>query len=100
MVKDAELHKEEDARRKAVVEAKNQAESLAHQTKKNLEEHKANLEPSEVEKIQKALSDLEATLKNENANKEEVEAKMKALAESSSKAHRGGDAKGTKPPSI
>ncbi|BDQ29637.1 molecular chaperone DnaK [Helicobacter ailurogastricus] len=85
MVKDAELHKEEDARRKAVVEAKNQAESLAHQTKKNLEEHKANLEPSEVEKIQKALSDLEATLKNENANKEEVEAKMKALAESSQK---------------
>ncbi|BCZ17942.1 Molecular chaperone DnaK [Helicobacter sp. NHP19-003] len=85
MVKDAELHKEEDARRKAVVEAKNQAESLAHQTKKNLEEHKANLEPSEVEKIQKALSDLETTLKNENASKEEVEAKMKALAESSQK---------------
>ncbi|CRF51783.1 Chaperone protein DnaK [Helicobacter heilmannii] len=85
MVKDAELHKEEDARRKAVVEAKNQAESLAHQTKKNLEEHKANLEPSEVEKIQKALSDLESTLKNENANKEEVEAKMKALAESAQK---------------
>ncbi|BCZ19901.1 Molecular chaperone DnaK [Helicobacter sp. NHP19-012] len=85
MVKDAELHKEEDARRKAVVEAKNQAESLAHQTKKNLEEHKANLEPGEVEKIQKALSDLESTLKNENASKEEVEAKMKALAESSQK---------------
>ncbi|CRF48384.1 molecular chaperone DnaK [Helicobacter heilmannii] len=85
MVKDAELHKEEDARRKAVVEAKNQAESLAHQTKKNLEEHKANLESSEVEKIQKALSDLEATLKNEGASKEEIEAKTKALAESAQK---------------
>ncbi|CRF45846.1 molecular chaperone DnaK [Helicobacter heilmannii] len=85
MVKDAELHKEEDARRKAVVEAKNQAESLAHQTKKNLEEHKANLEPSEVEKIQKALSDLESTLKNEGASKEEIEAKTKALAESAQK---------------
>ncbi|BDQ27103.1 molecular chaperone DnaK [Helicobacter heilmannii] len=85
MVKDAELHKEEDARRKAVVEAKNQAESLAHQTKKNLEEHKANLESSEVEKIQKALSNLEATLKNEGASKEEIEAKTKALAESAQK---------------
>ncbi|CRF40927.1 hypothetical protein [Helicobacter ailurogastricus] len=41
---------------------------------KNLEEHKANLEPSEVEKIQKALSDLESTLKNENANKTSKEA--------------------------
>ncbi|CRF50003.1 Chaperone protein DnaK [Helicobacter heilmannii] len=85
MVKDAELHKEEDARRKAVVEAKNQAESLAHQTKKNLEEHKANLESSEVEKIQKALSNLEATLKNEGASKEEIETKTKALAESAQK---------------
>ncbi|GMB93655.1 Molecular chaperone DnaK [Helicobacter bizzozeronii] len=85
MVKDAELHKEEDRRRKEVVEAKNQAESLAHQTKKSLEEHKASLEPSEVEKIQAALNDLEATLKDESATKEMVEAKMKALAESSHK---------------
>ncbi|WP_104686671.1 molecular chaperone DnaK [Helicobacter felis] len=85
MVKDAELHKEEDARRKAVVELKNQAESLAHETKKGLEEHKANLEAGEVEKIQNALSDLEASVKNENATKEEVEGKIKALAEASKK---------------
>ncbi|WP_104727728.1 molecular chaperone DnaK [Helicobacter felis] len=85
MVKDAELHKEEDTRRKAVVELKNQAESLAHETKKGLEEHKANLEAGEVEKIQNALSDLEASVKNENATKEEVEGKIKALAEASKK---------------
>ncbi|WP_163555771.1 molecular chaperone DnaK [Helicobacter suis] len=85
MVKDAELHKEEDSRRKAVVEVKNQAESLAHQTKKSLEEHKAKLEASEVEKIEKALSELEASLKDENASKEVVETRMKALAEASHK---------------
>ncbi|WP_163564748.1 molecular chaperone DnaK [Helicobacter suis] len=85
MVKDAELHKEEDTRRKAVVEVKNQAESLAHQTKKSLEEHKAKLEASEVEKIEKALGELEASLKDENASKEMIEARMKALAEASHK---------------
>ncbi|WP_163533615.1 molecular chaperone DnaK [Helicobacter suis] len=85
MVKDAELHKEEDSRRKAVVEVKNQAESLAHQTKKSLEEHKAKLEASEVEKIEKALGELEASLKDENASKEMIEARMKALAEASHK---------------
>ncbi|WP_163498955.1 molecular chaperone DnaK [Helicobacter suis] len=85
MVKDAELHKEEDSRRKAVVEVKNQAESLAHQTKKSLEEHKAKLEASEVEKIEKALGELEASLKDENASKEVVETRMKALAEASHK---------------
>ncbi|BCD45552.1 molecular chaperone DnaK [Helicobacter suis] len=85
MVKDAELHKEEDTRRKAVVEVKNQAESLAHQTKKSLEEHKAKLEASEVEKIEKALGELEASLKDENASKESIEARMKALAEASHK---------------
>ncbi|MGL2829741.1 molecular chaperone DnaK, partial [Helicobacter pylori] len=40
MVKDAELHKEEDARKKEVIEARNHADSLAHQTQKSLDEHK------------------------------------------------------------
>ena len=38
MVKDAELHKEEDNKRKETVEARNQADSIAHQTEKSLSE--------------------------------------------------------------
>ncbi|RDU61083.1 molecular chaperone DnaK [Helicobacter marmotae] len=85
MVKEAELHKEEDKKKKEVIELRNSADSLAYQTKKSLEEFKDKIEPSEAEQIQSALSALEETLKNENASKEELEAKMKALSEASAK---------------
>ncbi|PAF43762.1 molecular chaperone DnaK [Helicobacter sp. 11S03491-1] len=85
MVKDAELHKEEDAKRKEAIESRNQADSLVYQTEKSLAELKDKLEASEVEKIQKALDDLKETLKNENASKEEIDTKLKALTEASHK---------------
>ncbi|MCH5313230.1 MAG: molecular chaperone DnaK [Helicobacter sp.] len=85
MVKEAELHKEEDAKKKAVIELRNSADSLVYQTKKSLEEFKDKIEASEAEQIQKAITALEESLKNENASKEELEAKMKALSEASAK---------------
>lgn len=85
MVKEAELHKEEDAKKKELIELRNKADNLVYQTKKSLEEMKDKLESSEVEKIQAALSALEESLKNENASKEELEAKIKALTEASHK---------------
>lgn len=85
MVKEAELHKEEDTKKKAIIELRNNADSLVYQTKKSLEEFKDKIESAEVEKIQGAISALEETLKNENASKEELEAKIKNLAEASHK---------------
>ena len=41
MVKDAELHAEEDRKRREAVEARNQLDSLIYQTEKNLSEHGA-----------------------------------------------------------
>ncbi|HEG2827551.1 TPA: Hsp70 family protein, partial [Campylobacter jejuni] len=40
---------------------------------------------ADKENIQKALDDLRETLKNQNASKEEIESKMKALSEVSHK---------------
>lgn len=85
MVKDAELHKEEDLKRKEIIEVRNNADSLIHQTGKSLEEFKDKLEASEHEAIEAAKKDLEEALKNENATKEELEAKIKALTEKSHK---------------
>lgn len=85
MVKDAELHKEEDSKRKEAIESRNQADSLVYQTEKSLSELKDKLDATEVEKIQKALDDLKETLKNENASKEEIDTKLKALTEASHK---------------
>ncbi len=85
MVKDAELHKEEDARKKEVIEARNHADSLAHQTQKSLDEHKANLNENDANEIQNAINALKDCVKNDNATKAELEDKTKALVQAAQK---------------
>ncbi|WP_367697225.1 molecular chaperone DnaK [Helicobacter pylori] len=85
MVKDAELHKEEDARKKEVIEARNHADSLAHQTQKSLDEHKANLNENDANEIQNAINALKDCVKNDNATKAELEDKTKLLAQAAQK---------------
>ncbi|WRF75261.1 molecular chaperone DnaK [Helicobacter pylori] len=85
MVKDAELHKEEDARKKEVIEARNHADSLAHQTQKSLDEHKTNLNENDANEIQNAINALKDYIKNDNATKAELEDKTKALAQAAQK---------------
>ncbi|WP_149141216.1 molecular chaperone DnaK [Gemmobacter caeruleus] len=69
MVRDAEANAEADKKRKDLVEAKNQGESLLHSTKKSLAEHSDKVDPSTVEAIELAMGALEETLKSEDAGK-------------------------------
>ncbi|MGL2580464.1 molecular chaperone DnaK [Helicobacter pylori] len=85
MVKDAELHKEEDAKKKEVIEARNHADSLAHQTQKSLDEHKTNLNENDANEIQNAINALKECVKNDNATKAELEDKTKALVQAAQK---------------
>ncbi|KAA6489359.1 molecular chaperone DnaK [Helicobacter pylori] len=85
MVKDAELHKEEDARKKEVIEARNHADSLVHQTQKSLDEHKTNLNENDANEIQNAINALKDCVKNDNATKAELEDKTKLLAQAAQK---------------
>lgn len=85
MVKDAEMHKEDDKKRKEAVETRNQADALAHQTEKSLGEIGEAISAEDKATIQSALDALKETLKNENATKEEIDEKVKALTEASHK---------------
>ncbi|PKP75720.1 MAG: molecular chaperone DnaK [Alphaproteobacteria bacterium HGW-Alphaproteobacteria-6] len=69
MVRDAEANAEGDKKRRELVEARNQAESLIHSTKKALEEHGDKVDGSTVEAIELAIGALEETLKSEDAGK-------------------------------
>lgn len=85
MVKDAEMHKEEDAKRKATIETRNMADSMVYQTEKTLGDMKDKIDANEAQKIQEAIDSLKETLKNENASKEEIDEKLKVLTEASHK---------------
>ena len=69
MVKDAEANAEADKERKELVEAKNQAESLIHSTRKSIEEHGDKVDQSTIEAIELAIGALEEALTSENASK-------------------------------
>jgi len=85
MVKDAELHKEEDKKRKEAVDARNQADALAHQTEKSLGEMGDAISAEEKAKIEAELKGLKEVLANESATKEQIDAKVKSLSEASHK---------------
>ena len=85
MVKDAELHKEEDKKRKEAVDARNQADALAHQTEKSLGEMGEAISAEEKAKIETELKALKEVLANESATKEQIDAKVKSLSEASHK---------------
>ncbi|WP_194097699.1 molecular chaperone DnaK [Marivivens aquimaris] len=69
MVKDAEANADADKKRRELVEAKNQAESLIHSTEKSIEEHGDKVDPSTVEAIELALAALKDELENDNPDK-------------------------------
>ena len=69
MVKDAEANADADKARRELVEARNQAESLLHSTRKSIEEHGDKVDPSTVEAIELAMGALEETLKSDDAGK-------------------------------
>jgi molecular chaperone DnaK len=83
MVKDAELHAEEDKKRRALAEARNVAESIRHSTEKALAEHGDKLAPTNRTAIETALSELKSALEGDDAGK--IEAKGSSLAAVSGK---------------
>jgi len=85
MVKDAELHKTEDSKRRELVDLKNQADALIAQTEKSLGEIGDKISAEEKVKIESAITELKDTLKDTDSTKEQIEAKVKTLTEASHK---------------
>ena len=71
-VKEAELHAEEDRKKKDRMEALNQAESTIYQTEKTLEEVGDKASQEEKDAVNSAVSDLKAVIANENASGDEI----------------------------
>jgi len=80
MVKEAELHAEDDKKRKALVEARNEADNLIYSTEKSLEEHGDKLSEELKEKIKAAIEDGKSVLEQDDADVEVLKEKVEALS--------------------
>ena len=79
MIQDAEANAADDKRFEELATARNQADGLAHSTRKTLEEAGDKATEEEKAAITKAIEEVEAAVKGDD--KDEIEAKTKALSE-------------------
>jgi molecular chaperone DnaK len=85
MVKDAESHAEEDRKLLETVQARNGLDAMVHSVRKSLGEYGDKVGADDKEKIEAALKDAEELLKNQQADKDALEAKSEALMKASQK---------------
>ncbi|MFY7745000.1 MAG: molecular chaperone DnaK, partial [Erythrobacter sp.] len=83
MVKDAEKFAEEDKKRRAAAEARNQADSLVHATEKQLEEHGAKIDAATKTEVEEAIAAVKTAL--EGGDADDINAKAQALTQSAMK---------------
>ncbi len=83
MVKDAEVHAEDDKKALELVNARNQLEALVHSVRKSLKEYGDKLEKAESEAIEAAAKDAEEALKS--GDKARIDTASEALAKTSQK---------------
>ncbi|MDD5448888.1 MAG: molecular chaperone DnaK, partial [Actinomycetota bacterium] len=83
MRRDAELHAEEDRKRKEEVETRNRADELVYTTEKSLRDLGDKVEPSERQKIEAAVKELKDALAGSDVEK--IKSCMDSLVQASHK---------------
>jgi molecular chaperone DnaK len=69
MVKEAEAHASEDARRREEIEVRNQTDALVYSTERSLAEHGAKLSESERTAVEQALGEAREALKSDDTER-------------------------------
>ncbi len=83
MVKDAEMHADEDKKKRELVDTRNQAEGLCDQTAKTLKEHGDKVDEETKKAIEAALETLKLAKDSEDV--EDIKAKIETLSQASHK---------------
>src|SRR5262249_8862621 len=83
MVKDAELHAEEDKKKRELIDARNQGEALGHATDKHLKDFGDKVSSAEKSEIEGALAGLKEALTSEDV--EDIKNKTNTLSQAAMK---------------
>jgi len=81
MVKDADRHAEEDKKRRADIETRNQADNLVYNTEKMLNENREKIPVADIKPIEDALAEAKEALKSEDMGK--IQQAMETLTKAS-----------------
>ncbi len=81
MTKEAEMHAEEDKKRKETIEIRNTADNLVYTAEKTLKDAGDKVKPEVKEKVEAEVKELKEVLAKPEVTKEEIEAATKKLSE-------------------
>jgi molecular chaperone DnaK len=84
MVKEAESHSDEDKKKKELIEARNEADTLVYTSENTLKEHGDKISESDKAEIEKALAKCKS-IKDTSENPEEIREAITALTTASHK---------------
>ncbi len=79
--KEAEMHAEEDKKKRDAIDAKNQLENTIYQAEKMPSEYKDKISDEDKETLKKAAEEAKKVLNDESADKEKYEAALKELSD-------------------
>ena len=68
LVKDAEMHADEDKKKRSLIDARNTADSMIYTTEKSLKEEAADLDATSKAEIEKAIEALKKAMEGENTD--------------------------------
>ena len=102
MMREAEAHADEDKKRRAVTEARNQADGLIYQIEKTLSENKEKVPAADVSRIESSIAALKKALEGDDeaairTGMENLQKASHAMAEALYKQTEGGPASGGAP---
>jgi len=79
MRQDAEVHAEEDKKKKELIEARNTADSMIYTAEKTLKDAREKGKPEDIRAVEDAIEELKSVHTSEDA--EAIKAKLEALSE-------------------
>ncbi|HEY3384016.1 MAG TPA: molecular chaperone DnaK, partial [Vicinamibacterales bacterium] len=66
LVRDATAHADEDTKRRELIDARNQADALAYQAEKTVNENRARLSASDLQRIESAINEVRQAVSSED----------------------------------
>lgn len=83
MVKEAELHAEDDKKKRETISAKNNLDNMVYQSEKLIRDNKEKLGDAEVKPLQEAIDKGKAVLQNASASLEEYKSALDGITNAS-----------------
>ena len=84
-MRDAESHADEDKKRRALIDARNQADSLAYNTEKLLKENEEKVPEADRQEIRGAIAEVRKVLEDKDADQDQIGAATAKLETASHK---------------